>query len=121
MVIQTSILTDIDTAAVGVLDDNILYLSVGTGTTTPDVTDTTLETEVYREAVFLKDTTSNTITSALFLDVTEAVGSTITEIGAFNSSSGGTMVSRNLTTSNEKTSSKEFYFDIKYTVNTLNN
>lgn len=120
MTVQTSILTSLETGAVTTLSSSISHIAVGTGTSTPTVTQTQLDGETYREAIFTTSTTANTYTTSLFLDVTEGNGDLIGEIGAFNSSSGATMVSRNLTTQSTKTSSKEFYYDIKYTINATN-
>jgi len=121
MTIQTAILTDIETSAVTTLSNNVSYIGVGTGTSTAVVTDTQLDGETYREAIFTSASTANIFTTALYLDVTENNGNSIGEIGAFTSSSGVIMVSRNLTTVSTKTTSKEFYYDIKYTINATNN
>jgi len=121
MVVQNTILTQLETAAITSISNTITHVAVGSGTTTPDATQTQLVSEDYREALFTSSSTPNTFTTALYLDVTENNTNTVAEIGAFNSSSGGTMVSRNLTTPATKTSSKEMYFDIKYTVDAINN
>lgn len=116
MTVQTVMLTTIETAAVNTLASSISHIGVGTGTSTPIVTQTQLDAETIREEIFTSATTVNTFTSALYLDVTENNGEVVREIGVFNSSSGATMVSRNLTTVSTKTSSKEFYYDVKYTI-----
>lgn len=120
MTVQTAMLTTMETAAVVTLSASISYIGVGTGTTAPVVTQTQLVGETYREALFIEATTANTYTTSLFLDVTENNGEVVAEIGAFNSSSGATMVSRNNTTVSTKTSSKEFYYDIKFQVTSTN-
>lgn len=116
MTIQTEMLTTLETGAVTVLSASISHIGVGTGSSTVTVTQTQLDAETIREEIFTSATTVNTFTSALYLDVTENNGEVVREIGVFNSSSGATMVSRNLTTVSTKTSSKEFYYDVKYTI-----
>ncbi|NCC41817.1 MAG: hypothetical protein EOM21_20865, partial [Gammaproteobacteria bacterium] len=89
MTLQISTLTEFENACIDVLNANITHIAIGTGTSTPIISQTTLDTETYREAIFESSSTSNTFTTSIFLDVTEAIGDTITEIGAFNSNSGG--------------------------------
>ena len=60
MTVQTTILNAIESAAVTTLSSSITHIAVGTGTTTPSVTNTQLTNEVYRESVFTTSTTSNT-------------------------------------------------------------
>lgn len=121
MTIQTAILTAIETGAVVTISTYVTHIGVGTGTSTPAITQTQLDAETYREAVFATASTANTFTTSLYLDVTENLSNTVSEIGVFNASSSGTMVSRNNTTSVYKTSSKELYYDIKYTISATNN
>ena len=121
MTLQTNILATIETGAVTILSSEVSHLAVGDGTSTPLVSQTALDNETYRDAIFNTATTANTYTTSLYLDVTEANGSSIAEIGAFDSSSGATMISRNLTNVAAKTSSKEFYYDVKFEVEALNN
>jgi len=120
MTIQQTILTTLETGAVTTLSGLVSHMAVGTGTTTPSITQTQLDGETYREAIFTSATTVNTFTTSLFLDVTENNTNVIGEIGAFTSSSGATMVSRNLTILSTKTSSKEFYYDVKIEINATN-
>lgn len=120
MTIQTAMLTTLESGAVITLSSSISHIGVGTGNSTATVTQTQLDAETYRESIFTTASTLNTFTTALYLDVTENNGEVVREIGVFNSSSGATMVSRNLTTVSTKTSSKEFYYDVKYTVTSTN-
>ena len=120
MTIQQPMLSTMETSAVTSLSASISYIGVGTGTSTPVVTQTQLDGETYREVIFATDSSANTFTTSLFLDVTENNTNVVNEIGAFNSSSGPTMISRNRTTTSTKTSSKEFFYDIKYEINATN-
>ena len=118
---QTTILNAIKTGAITTLQSYVTHIAMGDDNTPINVSDTALQSEVYREAVLSPITTiSNTLSTSVFLDVTEGNGNTFREIGVFNASSSGTMVSRNLTTVKEKTSNKEFYYEIKYTINASN-
>ena len=120
MTVQQTTLTTLETGAVTTLSGLITHIAVGTGTSTAVVTQTQLDGETYREAIFATDSTSNTFTTSLFLDVTENIGEVVAEIGAFTSSSGATMVSRDNTIVSTKTSSKEFFYDLKYEISATN-
>ena len=121
MTVQTTTLTAIESAGVTTLSNRALFIAVGTGTSTASSTQTTLDVEVLRETVFNTIAATSSYTVSMYLDVTEANGNIIGEIGTFNSSSSGTMVSRNLTTTQSKTSSKEFYYDLAFNLTATNN
>ena len=73
------------------------YIAIGTGTTTPSATDTTLASEQQRAAATGTRVTTSVTNDTLQLvkDAFSFSGSyAITEVGVFNSSSGGTMLSR---------------------------
>jgi hypothetical protein len=63
-------------------DLNITHLAVGTGTTAPAKTDTTLENEYFRKAVSSKSYTDDIFTAKMLMGTTEG-NTTITEIGVF--------------------------------------
>ena len=120
MTIQNPILSLFESDCVSRLNSTISHIAVGSGTTSPLPEQTQLTTETHREEIFESNITANSFTTSVFLDVTENNGNIVNEIGSFNASSSGTMVSRNLTTSSEKTSSKEFYYDVKFTISAIN-
>lgn len=71
------------------------YIALGTGTTAPVLTDTTLETEIYRQVV----TTPGGAVSGNSLVFTQTVGAgsgtgALTEAGIFDLAAAGTMLSR---------------------------
>jgi len=75
------------------------YLAVGTGTTTEDATDTALETELTdsgfaRASATVAQTTTTTTNDSTTLDYTwtATADKAITEVGAFNAGSGGTLL-----------------------------
>ena len=121
MGVQQDILDAVESGAVATIQSYITHIAVGDDDTAIAVADTALYSEVLREEALTPIiTTANTLTASLFLDVTEANGETIKEIGVFNANSGGTMVSRNLTIPKEKTANKEFFYDNKYTIRAEN-
>ena len=69
-------------------------IAIGTGTTAPTVTDTTLQTEIYRAAYTTSSVSTNVVNLSVILGAGVGVG-LITEAGIFNNTtSGGTMFSR---------------------------
>lgn len=90
------------------------HMAVGTGTTTPTASDTTLVTEVLRKArqQYLENDTTATSIVSMRINTSEANGSTLTEVGGFDAASSGTMRFRLLLTSTAKTSSVEMWIDV---------
>ena len=70
------------------------HLAVGTGSTAASAAQTTLVTEVFRDALTSTTTASKAVTFKYYLASGSANGNTIREIGLFTASSGGTMVAR---------------------------
>ncbi len=100
-------------------DGDITYLAVGTGSTTPAVGDTTLDTELDRNALATISASGNIVNITGFFGASEANG-TLVELGLFGeaatgASGSGTMF--NHAVINEtKTSSETLTFDITITV-----
>ncbi len=69
---------------------NMTHLSVGSGTTTPAVTDTAMQTEIVRVAPDTKTASDNIITLEHYYGTTEGNG-TIAEVGVLSASSGGVL------------------------------
>jgi hypothetical protein len=67
------------------------HIAVGTGTTAVSLTDTAMESEVERNAFTTKTSSSGVATFKAFFSKSDANGSTLTEVGLFDQSSGGTM------------------------------
>lgn len=72
----------------------ITHVAVGTGTTAVVVTDTTLQTQVLREAATEKTAASAQLTVKYYLASGSANGNTLAEAGLFTAASGGTMYVR---------------------------
>jgi hypothetical protein len=72
------------------------YVAVGTGTTAPNVTQTALVGEKYRNACTgsLQTTTVANDTARLTCSIAITATATMSEAGAFNSSSAGVMLAR---------------------------
>ena len=68
------------------------YCAVGSGTTTPSVSDTTLEGEIGRLAVTQRSRANNVITYSTFFGSGDCNG-TWNKVGLFNAQSGGTLFS----------------------------
>ena len=69
---------------------NMTHLAVGSGTTTPAVTDTAMQTEIVRVAPDTKSVSDNVITLEHYYGTTEGNG-TIAEVGVLSASSGGVL------------------------------
>jgi len=69
---------------------NMTHLAVGSGTTTPAVTDTAMQTEIVRVAPDTKSVSDNIITLEHYYGTTEGNG-TIAEVGVLSASSGGVL------------------------------
>lgn len=72
------------------------HMEIGTGTTAAAVGDTALETAVVRNAIVSATESSGVATFKSFFSKSDANGSTISEVGMFDQSSGGTMFCRAL-------------------------
>lgn len=95
----------------------------GTGTTTPAVTDTGLETATGGKYNFVAgypvfDTTNKQVTVRGFVPSTDLNGSTITEVGEFNTDGTPIMIDHDVFTGITKTTSVEVAFIWKHSVNT---
>ena len=93
-------LVSVDALKSDILDlmDVYTHLAVGTGTTPPVGADTTLETEVDRNALTsnIKNVALGTYLFATTFSVSEANGNTLSEHGIFDAASSGDMWLRNL-------------------------
>jgi len=68
------------------------HIAIGTGSTAFVVTDTTLDTEVDRNAIASSTASSGATTFKAFFDKNEANGNTIAEVGIFDAAAAGTML-----------------------------
>ena len=94
----------------------ISYVAYGTGTTAFSASQTALVTETARAAATVTRTTTNVSNDTLQLVKAFSISSTltITEVGAFNASSGGTMLCRTkLATPRDVTSGSTFTYTQK--------
>lgn len=77
----------------GTSESVMSHMAVGTGSTTAAAADTTLGTELYRNALTSTTVTDNAIAYVASYAAGTATGS-LTEAGLFNASSAGTMLCR---------------------------
>lgn len=117
MVLTNTFLSEIRTSVKADLVTYMDYIAVGDGDNTPTAGDTVLESETFRNAADEVDSSSQVleVTSSLLIDTSENNGETIQEVGVFASSSGGTMVHRNLLT-NEITKTSDINVRIDSTI-----
>ena len=95
------------------------YIAIGTGTTAPTASDTTLESEQQRAAATGTRTNTDVTNDTLQLvkDAFSFSGNhAITEVGVFNNSTGGTMLSRSTFSAVNVTSSDTLKVTVKIQV-----
>ena len=89
------------------------HVALGTGTTAAAASDTTLETEVYRDAISSSvKPASKKVRHTLSLNAGEGNGNTLTECGLITAATGGTLQNRIVHSPIIKTSS----FELKYQI-----
>lgn len=94
------------------------HIAIGTGTTPALASDTALETEIYPDGANRNAITSKTKPSAkkvrlqTLIAANEANGNVITEVGALNAATGGTLTNRVLPTAITKDGSFELKIQI---------
>ena len=88
------------------------HIALGTGTTAATSADTTLETEVERKAASKNKSGTDTVAYASTLSVAEGNGNTLTEVGAINAASAGTLANRQLFPGFSKTAQYEIRVQI---------
>lgn len=81
------------------------HFAIGTGTTAPTQNDTTLQTEIFRDAVTKRVPTDGKLQVKYFLASTAGNGNSLSEAGLLNAASGGTLFARVTYTPIAKTSS----------------
>jgi len=113
MVLNDNIISTIFTSVKADFSTSFTHVAFGLGTTTPTSADTTMESELVRNARQDISTLSDSVVISGFLGSGQGNGSDITEIGAFDDSSGGNMQDHALITAVGKTSSKELWVDIR--------
>jgi hypothetical protein len=105
--------------------DSVTYpthIAIGTGTTAATASDTALETEVYPDGVNRSAISSKTKPAAkkvrfqMLVAAGEANGYVLTEVGALNAATGGTLVNRVVHTTINKDASYELKYQIQLTM-----
>ena len=97
--------------------NTLSHIALGTGTSTPVATDTTLETETIRKTISAKSKgTDGKFTLQLDLSTAEGNGTIISEIGALNAASVGDLLNRIMFSGIPKSSAFELKFETEYTI-----
>jgi hypothetical protein len=98
MVITTPTKDEVRDATKDKIDELFLYVAVGDGDTIPDASDTALDNETFRTARFDVDKTTiaDEITVTGEVGFGDNNGEIIEEIGWFDESSGGRLLSRDV-------------------------
>lgn len=97
------------------LAGEISHLAVGTGTTDPKTTDTSLEAEVIEKSATAEDGGNGEVTHKIRLLTTEANGNDLTELGA-KDAAGGNLEDRVVFAKVTKTNDYEVEFRLKQRV-----
>ena len=115
MVLNDNIITTINTSVKTDFGDEMTHVDFGTGTTAVSSADTAMEASIVRNARQDITTLSDSVIVSGFLGSGQGNGSTVTEIGAFDSgnTATGLMQEHALITSIVKTSSKELWVDLR--------
>ena len=100
------------------IQTNLTHIAVGTDNTPPTTSDTALGNEVLRKAAqeISVDSINNTVTASMWIASTEANGTTLQEVGTFDSDTDGNMLSRNTFNAIPKDDTMEVWIDIEFTV-----
>lgn len=122
MAVVTETLTIANTEALDYYD-NVTYMGFGSGTTTPNEADTTLQNELGRFILesSTKDISNKKYTFVGRIPLPQLNGVDINELGLFDASSGGTMFCRISTSATyTKTSDDELLFTLIIQVDSIN-
>jgi len=99
------------------IEAEVTYIAVGDDDTTPTAADTALGNEQFRSAVDDTDTSgTGKVIHSLRIATTENNGNDVDEVGAFDASSSGNMLSRDTITTIAKTSDIQIYLDLEYEI-----
>ena len=89
------------------------YLAIGSGTTTPTTTDTTLDVEELRKARQEYTQGVSDVVVSLFVGSTEGNGTSYTEVGVFDAASSGNLMMRQTYPSIAKTTAIDIWVDVE--------
>jgi len=122
---MTIVDTGLNTAKTSALNhfDNASHMAIGSGTAIENPTDTALDNELVRSAIdtATKDIGAGTYELEIIFRLSDGAGSTITEVGVFDASSGGNMLVREkLSSSVAKTSDFQLIVGVRVTVSASN-
>lgn len=118
MVLTTTLKNNVRSDIKDYLESVMTYGAVGDDNTTPTASDTTLTSEVFRDAIddFDKTSSADSVTATLFIGPSEANGNTISEAGWFDASSGGNLQTHTILTAISKTDAIQLFLDTTITI-----
>ena len=120
MVVSSTFINTIREAVADDFETNLSHIATGdTDTPAPADTDTTLNNETYREALFA-ESSNGTYNATLFLDTAENNGNDIKECGLFTAAVAGDMYAHNLTNVIQKSTSIEVFIEYVISFNIIN-
>lgn len=119
IVLTTLFKDDIRDITKAEINTDFTHIAIGIGTSVPAIGDTTLESEVLRNARQETSIDANSRTVSMFVASTQANSNDITEIGTLDQASAGNLWHRNTFTAISKTSDIELWFDVKITINVI--
>lgn len=88
------------------------HLAIGTDSTPPTASDTSLGNEKYREAFDSTTDAGNDLEASMLIDESEANGETYREVGIFTAASGGTLFNHALISETQKDGEKTATFRV---------
>ena len=106
-------LNDIKDTAINEIIAKTQYIAVGTGTTTATISDTSLDNEILRKARQSYTQNTNSVVVSMWIGTSEANGSTLSEVGVFDASSGGNLLTRDTFTGLTKDNNTEVWIDLE--------
>ncbi len=116
MVITSLLKTELRDVAAAEIVTEFTHGAIGTDNTAPTTGDTTLGTEVFRDAIDASTNSGGIVTSSLRVLATEANGNAIAEYGWLDAAALGNLWTRNTITAINKTSDIQLYLDVQRTI-----
>lgn len=121
MVVTQTSLTAIVNQVKTDISTTYTHIATGDDNTAPDVSDTALGNETFRDAFLQSGTTLTTFFAEIFLDTTENNGNNIEETGMFDAGAAGNMFNRSLTNVITKSANVEAFVKHIINIQAINN
>lgn len=109
MVVCTLKQNEIVSDSIVALDNAITHMATGDDNTEPEISDTALGNETYREAINTSITSSTQYEGQTLQDITENNGNDVDEVGLFDAASGGNIYIHSLSNNTPKDGNTEIF------------